>query len=183
MSRLGNKPVAIPPGVEVKAGGGKVSVKGPKGALEQKVVGAVDVEVVADPAQVRVTRRSERKRDKAFHGLMRSLIQNMVTGVSEGFTKKLEIQGVGYRCALQGSKLVLQLGFTNPVELEVPAGLEVECVSNTRIDIKGFDKQAVGQFAAVVRSKRPPEPYKGKGIRYVGEQVRRLAGKSFAAVE
>ena len=183
MSRIGKKPVPIPPGVEVKVSGGVVTVKGPRGQLEQVVVGGTQVEISSDPAEVRVTRKSDKKRDRAFHGLMRALVANMVTGVSEGFTKRLEIQGIGYRAAMQGAKLVLQLGFTNPVEIDVPEGLEVEVPSNTRMNVKGCDKQAVGQFAAVIRSKRPPEPYKGKGIRYVGEKVRRLAGKSFAAVE
>ena len=183
MSRLGKKPVKLPPGVEVKIAGRTVAVKGPKGELKQDIVGAIDVEVSSDTGEVRVTRRTERKRDKAFHGLMRALVANMVRGVSEGFTKELEIQGVGYRAALQDGKLVLQLGFTNPVEIEIPKGIEVECPSATRINVSGIDKQAVGQLAAVIRAKRPPEPYKGKGIRYVGEQVRRLAGKSFAAVE
>ncbi len=183
MSRIGKKPVTVPPGVEVKISSGKVTVKGAKGELSQVIVGEIGVALSEDGKEVIVSRTVDDKRNRAFQGLMRSLIQNMVIGVSQGFTKQLEIVGVGYRGALEGEKLVLNLGYADPVEMAIPAGIEIVVHTATRLDVLGIDKQAVGQMAAVIRKQRPPEPYKGKGIRYLGEQVRRLAGKSFAAVE
>lgn len=175
MSRVGKLPIRIGSGVEVKVADGVVHVSGPRGQLEQRVVPSVRV-AVEDGAVV-VERERNDKKARAMHGLMRSLIQNMVSGVNEGFAKSLEVQGVGYRAEMKGQNLVLQVGFSHPVEMKVPKGLEV-AVQQNRITVSGIDKQRVGQFAADVRRVRPPEPYKGKGIRYLGETVRRKVGKS-----
>lgn len=179
MSRKGKLPIPLPKGVEVKASDAEVSVKGPKGAMTQKLVPGIKVKVENDQVQVSM---DENKDDIGhFYGLFRTLINNMVIGTSEGFEKKLEMIGVGYRAAVQGELLDLQLGFSHPTKLPIPKGLTVKVDKNTLISISGFDKHLVGQFAANVRSKRPPEPYQGKGIRYVGEYVRKKAGKAAAS--
>jgi large subunit ribosomal protein L6 len=176
MSRIGVQPVSLPSGVEVKVTDGVVSVKGPKGTLQERLVNETRVEVVDGRAVV--TREADSKPARAAHGLMRSLLANMVQGVTEGFSRELEIVGVGYRAEAKGKKLTILVGYSHPVEMVVPEGLEVATEQPTRIMIRGASKQKVGQFAANVREVRPPEPYKGKGIRYVGEHVRRKVGKA-----
>jgi large subunit ribosomal protein L6 len=178
MSRKGKLPIPLPKGVEVKASDTEVVVKGPKGSLQQPLIPGVQVKV--EDNQVLVTLKDEDSDLNQFHGLYRTLIQNMVIGTTEGFEKRLEMIGVGYRAAIQGDLLDLQLGFSHPTKLPIPKGLTVKVDKNTLITISGFDKRLVGQFAASVRSKRPPEPYQGKGIRYVGEYVRKKAGKAAA---
>ncbi len=176
MSRIGRKPIAIPAGVEVTvAEGNVVTVKGPKGTLTQTMHGDMIIKVEAN--EVLVERPSEQKLHKSLHGLTRTLVANMVTGVSEGFKKELEINGVGYRAQKQGNKLVLGLGYSHPVEMEDIPGLTVEVPAPNKIIVSGADKQAVGQLAAKIREKRPPEPYKGKGIKYVDERIIRKEGK------
>ena len=176
MSRIGRKPIVIPAGVTVTvAEGNVVTVKGPKGELTQTMHGDMIIKVEA--AEVIVERPSEQKLHKSLHGLTRTLIANMVTGVSEGFKKELEINGVGYRAQKQGNKLVLGLGYSHPVEMEDIPGLTVEIPAPNKIIVSGADKQAVGQLAAKIREKRPPEPYKGKGIKYVDERIIRKEGK------
>ena len=181
MSRIGKKPVDIPDKVEVKVDGGAVAVKGPSGDLSFTPHPNMSVEVDSDGKQVKVTRPDDSRQNRALHGLTRSLINNMVVGVVTPFEKKLEIVGVGYNAKLNGNKLALQVGFANTVELEVPQGVTCEVPDATHITIKSSDKQACGEFAAVIRKVRPPEPYKGKGIRYADEHVRRKAGKAFGA--
>lgn len=176
MSRIGKKPVVIPKGVDVSLSGNDIKVKGSKGELALSVHPEMAVKV--EEGEIVVERPSDEKKHKALHGLSRSLIQNMVTGVSEGFAKTLEIIGVGYRAEMKGKTLNLALGYSHPVDFEVPEGVTIETPNQTTIVISGADKQAVGQAAAVIRGFRPPEPYKGKGIRYQGEQVRRKAGKT-----
>ena len=177
MSRIGNSPITLPAGVEVKvAAENAVTVKGPKGTLSADLHKDMIIEVKDNT--VTVTRPSEDKAHKSLHGLTRTLLNNMVVGVTEGFTKTLEINGVGYRAAMQGKKLALTLGFSHPVEMEAPAGITIEVPQPNQIIISGADKQAVGQFAAQVREKRPPEPYKGKGIKYATETIRRKEGKA-----
>ncbi|MDP2479245.1 MAG: 50S ribosomal protein L6 [Candidatus Palauibacterales bacterium] len=176
MSRVGKLPVVIPDGVEVRVDGSTVSVKGPRGDLEQRFDPDMLIEV-AD-GQLVVRRPTDQARHRALHGLTRSLIANMIQGVTEGFRRSLEIQGVGYRGEKRGRNLVLNVGFSHPVEFAVPEGIEIELESPTLVHVNGADKQAVGEVAAEIRQVRPPEPYKGKGIRYVGEQVRRKAGKA-----
>ena len=176
MSRIGNKPVQIPAGVEVAVNGNNVVVKGPKGQLELDVFEKLAINV--EDNVLTVSRPDDERETRARHGLTRALIHNMVVGVTEGFRKDLEIQGVGYRCAKQGSKLVLTLGFSHPVEVAETETIKIEVKDALHFSILGSDKQEVGQFAAEVRSKRPPEPYKGKGIRYVGEFVIRKEGKA-----
>ena len=190
MSRLGRKPIAVPKGVEVKIDGQHVSVKGPLGALEHELPDVLEIEHDEEGGQIRIVCAGETKQAKAFHGLHRSLVANMVEGVSTGFSKQLEIHGVGYNIQLKGKELVLQIGFCHPVEMRIPEGLEVEIQQNAAqpdrpalFTIKGADKQALGQFAAEIRKVRPPEPYKGKGIRYVGEHVRRKVGKALAGLQ
>lgn len=178
MSRKGKLPIPLPKGVEVKASETDVSVKGPKGSLTLKLVPGIRVTV--EGSQVLVSLADEAADINHFYGLYRSLINNMVVGTTEGFEKRLEMIGVGYRAAVQGDLLDLQLGFSHPTKLPIPKGLTVKVDKNTLIIISGFDKHLVGQFAANVRSKRPPEPYQGKGIRYQGEYVRKKAGKSAA---
>jgi len=175
MSRVGNLPIKIPSGVTVNAGD-PVVVKGPKGQLSQFVVPLVQVEVKGE--EVVVTRANESKPARANHGLMRSLIQNMVTGVNTGFRKDLEVHGVGYRADVKGNKLVLTLGYSHPIEFAIPQGVEVKADKSGKISVTGFDKQLVGQVAANIRDFRRPDHYKGKGIRYVGEYVRIKAGKT-----
>ena len=175
MSRIGKQPIPLPDGVEVTIEPELVRVTGPKGQLQERVSRAIDVK--QENGQVVVTRPTDRGDHRALHGLTRSLIANMVEGVTNGFEKRLEIQGVGYRAQLQGRKLVLALGYSHPVEMEAPEGIEFEVPQPTRIVVRGISKQAVGEVAANVRKLRPPEPYKGKGIRYEGEYVARKVGK------
>lgn len=176
MSRIGRKPIDVPSNVEVKIEGQHITVKGPKGTLERDF--HKDMTVALEGNVINVTRPSENKLHRSLHGLTRTLINNMVVGVSEGFKKELEIQGVGYRCAKQGKDLVLNLGFSHQVIMPEIDGITIEVPAPNRIVICGPDKQKVGQFAAEVREKRPPEPYKGKGVRYVGEYVQRKEGKA-----
>jgi large subunit ribosomal protein L6 len=176
MSRIGRMPIALPSGVEVTQEGRQLRVKGPLGTLEREIHPEMTVE--RDDAQLRVVRPSDQPRHRALHGLTRTLVNNMVTGVTSGFSKGLEISGVGYRATLQGTKLVLALGYSHPVEVEPPAGIEFRLETPTRLAVFGADKELVGQIAAYIRSQRKPEPYKGKGIRYAGEQILRKAGKA-----
>ena len=181
MSRIGKKPIHIPSNVTMETKGQTLKVKGPKGELTLLMHPHISVGVTDDSQMTVAVRSKENRNDKALWGLFRSLIQNMISGVTTGFTKVLEINGVGYKAAMSGNKLVLNLGFSHPIELPLPVGLEVKVDKNT-ITIAGSDKQIVGQFAAVVRYKRPPEPYKGKGIKYQDEVIRRKAGKVVKAV-
>ncbi len=177
MSRIGKMPIDIPKGVDVKIEeGNKVTVKGPKGTMEQKFDS--DMVIKVENNQAVVERPSDLKRHKAFHGLTRSLLNNMIVGVSEGFEKKLEINGVGYRAQLQGTTLVLNLGYSHPIEMIPPNGITVEVPAQTQIVVKGYDKQAVGEFAAEIRAMRKPEPYLGKGVKYADEKIRRKEGKT-----
>jgi len=180
MSRIGKKPVIIPDGVTVEIKDQHVKVKGPKGELNLDVHPKVTVEKVENNVEVKV-KHPEVKQEKALWGLFRSLINNMVTGVTAGFTKVLEVNGVGYKAAITGKKIVLNLGYSHPIEMEIPAGLEAKIEKNV-ITITGSDRQLVGQFAAEIRDQRPPEPYKGKGIKYSDEVIRRKAGKVVKAV-
>ena len=175
MSRIGKQPVAVPDGVEITIEPELVSVKGPKGELSERK--SREIEVKQEDGQILVSRPTERGEHRALHGLTRSLISNMVEGVTTGFEKRLEIQGVGYRANLQGNKLVLALGYSHPVEMEAPPEIEFEVPQPTRIVVRGISKQVVGEVAANIRKQRPPEPYKGKGIRYEGEYVQRKVGK------
>ena len=177
MSRIGKAPIPLPSGVEVTINGTHVAVKGPKGSLAWSVPD--DITVARDGDTLTVTRPDDERQHRALHGMARSLVANMVVGVSEGFTKELEIVGVGYRAAAAGPRRIdLQLGFSHPVAVDAPEGVEFEVPVPTRITVRGFDKQLVGQVAADIRKIRKPEPYKGKGIRYVDERVLRKAGKS-----
>jgi large subunit ribosomal protein L6 len=176
MSRVGAKPVAIASGVEVSVAGGTVKVKGPKATLQHPVVPHTSVEV--REGTVFVKRSSEEKVARAAHGLMRNVVSNMIAGVTQGFERKLDIVGVGYKAEIKGKELVLVVGYSHPVSLKIPQGLEVRTDSPTRITVAGPDRRLVGQFAANVRDVRPPEPYKGKGIRYADEKIRRKVGKS-----
>ncbi len=178
MSRIGRAPITVPAGVEVKVDGRHVSVKGPKGALEMTAAPAMKVEVEA--GVVHVSRPNDEKTNRSLHGLTRTLINNMVVGVSEGFTKTLEINGVGYRASKEGKNLVLNVGYSHQIVMPETEDIQIEVPNPNQIIIKGIDKQKVGQFAAEVRSKRPPEPYKGKGIKYDYEVVRRKEGKTGA---
>jgi large subunit ribosomal protein L6 len=175
MSRIGKQPIPLPDGVEVTIEPELVRVQGPKGELHERV--NRDIDVKQENGEVLVTRPSNRGDHRALHGLTRSLIANMVEGVTNGFEKRLEIQGVGYRAQLQGRKLVLALGYSHPVEMEAPEGIDFEVPQPTRIVVRGISKQVVGEVAANIRKQRPPEPYKGKGIRYEGEYVARKVGK------
>jgi large subunit ribosomal protein L6 len=175
MSRIGRQPISVPDGVEVQVASGEVTVKGPKGELEQEVSREMQVEL-AD-GTLTVQRPTDRGDHRALHGLTRSLLANMVVGVTEGYEKRLEIQGVGYRAQLRGKDLELSLGYSHPVSVEAPEGIEFEVPQPTEIVVRGIDKQQVGQIAADIRKRRPPEPYKGKGVRYAGEQVARKVGK------
>jgi large subunit ribosomal protein L6 len=177
MSRIGKQPITIPSGVDVMIADDHVTVKGPKGTLEHTIVG--DVSITRDGDTLLVSRADDARQNRSLHGLTRSLVSNMVVGVSEGFTKDLEIVGVGYRAQASGpNALELQLGFSHPVRFNAPDGVTFEVPSPTRITVRGFDKQTVGQVAADIRKIRKPEPYKGKGIRYAGERIIRKAGKS-----
>jgi large subunit ribosomal protein L6 len=175
MSRIGKQPIPVPEGVNVQIEPGLVRVNGPKGELSERVSAAMTVEH-AD-GELLVRRPTDRGEHRALHGLTRTLIANMVTGVTDGYEKRLEIQGVGYRAALRGTDLELQVGFSHPVKVAAPAGVEFEVPAPTQIVVRGASKQAVGETAARIRKVRPPEPYKGKGIRYAGEYVRRKVGK------
>ena len=176
MSRIGRKPVQIPAGVEVTVNGNTCVVKGPKGTLQQDF--HENITVTVEENEVIVDRANDERESRAQHGLTRALIQNMVTGVSEGFTKSLELAGVGYRVQLKGTSLDFSLGYSHPVVVEAPEGITFEVPDNTHINVKGINKQQVGQISAEIRAKRPPEPYKGKGIHYVGEHIRRKLGKA-----
>jgi large subunit ribosomal protein L6 len=175
MSRIGRRPIEIPDGVDVEVEPGSVTVKGPRGELSQQVPHDLAFEI--DDATLTVTRPTDRGDHRALHGLTRSLVANMVEGVTQGFEKRLEIQGVGYRAQLRGKALELALGYSHPVAVEAPEGIEFEVPQPTEIVVRGNDKQQVGQVAADIRKRRPPEPYKGKGVRYAGEHVARKVGK------
>src|SRR5918995_813745 len=175
MSRIGKQPIAIPDGVEVDVKPGTVKVKGPKGELTQEV--SREMTVSLDDGTLTVTRPTDRGGHRALHGLTRSLIANMVQGVTEGYERRLEIQGVGYRAQLRGKALEMSLGFSHPVTVEAPEGIEFEVPQPTEVVVRGIDKQLVGEIAARIRKRRPPEPYKGKGVRYAGEHVARKVGK------
>ena len=182
MSRIGKQPINLPSGVSLEVGAARsVKVKGPKGELGITLRPEVDVSVDGNEANVGLSGTGAARQARAFHGMTRALINNMVLGVSNGFEKVLEIQGVGWNAAAQGRQVVLNIGFCHPVNIPMPDGVDAETPNPTTIVIKGIDKQAVGQVAAVIRKVRPPEPYKGKGIRYRGEFVRRKAGKSFGS--
>jgi large subunit ribosomal protein L6 len=176
MSRIGRMPIPLPSGVEVTLEGSTLRVKGPLGTLERRIHPEIRVE--REDGVIKVIRPTDEPRHRALHGLTRSLVNNMVNGVATGFTKNLEISGVGYRAQLQGTKLVLALGYSHPVEVDPPAGIEFRLESPTRLSVFGADKELVGQTAAHIRAQRKPEPYKGKGIRYAGEVVLRKAGKA-----
>jgi large subunit ribosomal protein L6 len=176
MSRIGNKPVDVPRGVDVKIDGTLVTVKGSKGELNREFNERIGFDV--DDGVITVTRPDDTRESRALHGLSRALLNNMVMGVSDGFRKELEIQGVGYRASLKGSDVELLVGYSHPVLVSAPAGISFEVPEPTKIVVSGIDKEQVGQVAADIRKVRPPEPYKGKGIRYVGEYVRRKAGKA-----
>ena len=175
MSRIGRKPITVPSGVDIEIGRGSVTVKGPKGTLSERV--SPDMTVTLDDGTLLVSRPSDRGDHRALHGLTRSLIANMVEGVTTGFQKTLEIQGVGYRATLKGRDLEMALGYSHPVPIKAPEGIEFEVPVPTRVIVKGNSKQVVGEIAAIIRKQRPPEPYKGKGIRYQGEYVARKVGK------
>ena len=177
MSRVGNAPITVPSGVDVSIDGSSITVKGSKGELSRELPGGVTASI--EDGTLSVIRPDDSKESRAFHGLSRSLIQNMIVGVSEGFTKELQIQGVGYRATAKGSNaLELALGFSHPVSIQAPDGIEFEVPAQTQILVKGIDKQLVGQVAADIRALKKPEPYKGKGIRYAGEHIIRKAGKA-----
>lgn len=176
MSRIGRLPIAIPAGVDVKLQDNTLTVKGPKGQLVKTF--HKDMQITIEEKEILVTRPSDNKTHRSLHGLTRSLIQNMVDGVTKGFEKTLEINGVGYRAQKQGNKLVLNLGYSHPVEMVDPEGITVEVPANTKIIVKGIDKQMVGEHAANIRKQREPEPYKGKGIKYADEYIRRKEGKA-----
>lgn len=178
MSRIGRKPITLPDGVSLSVSEGKISVKGPRGELSADMAPGVDIAV--EDGVVRVSRQNEEKKTRAFHGMIRAIVNNHVVGVSQGYERVLEIVGIGWRAQMQGSKLVLNLGFSHPVEYEPAPGVEIATDGPAKIMVRGIDKQAVGQAAAVIRGFRPPEPYKGKGIRYAGEHITRKAGKAGA---
>ncbi|MGX6972503.1 50S ribosomal protein L6 [Vagococcus lutrae] len=176
MSRIGNKPVVIPEGVTVTKNGNDITVKGPNGELTRTFVPNIAISIEGN--EVVFTRENDEKTNRSLHGTMRSNLDNMIIGVSKGFEKQLELIGVGYRAQLQGTKLVLNVGYSHPVEFDAPEGITIEVPSNTQVIVKGINKEHVGELAANIRGVRPPEPYKGKGIRYVGEFVRRKEGKT-----
>ncbi|HSP56466.1 MAG TPA: 50S ribosomal protein L6 [Dehalococcoidia bacterium] len=181
MSRIGKMPIPLPKGVEVQIDGNTVSVKGPKGELSRVILPEITIQ--QEDGQLLVGRPSDQQRHRAMHGLTRTLVDNMVRGVSDGFSKTLEMQGVGYRAQMQGKDLQLAIGFSHPVNVPPPDGIEFEVEGTSRIVVKGINKEQVGQVAADIRKIRPPEPYKGKGIRYLGEYVRRKAGKAGKAAK
>ena len=175
MSRIGRQPIPVPEGVSVSIGPGRVTVNGPKGELQQVV--SDRMEIIEEDGTLKVSRPTDRGQDRAIHGLTRSLVANMVEGVTDGFQKELQIQGVGYRARLAGRDLELSVGYSHPVTINAPQGIEFEVPQPTQVIVRGIDKQLVGEIASRIRRVRPPEPYKGKGIRYAGEQVRRKVGK------
>ena len=176
MSRIGNKPITVPAGIDVTIDGQKITVKGPKGTLERTVNDNISIKL--ENGVIVVARPNDEKENRSLHGLTRTLINNMIEGVSNEFSKQLEINGVGYRAAKQGNKIVLTLGYSHPVEMVEPAGITYEVPNPNSIIVKGIDKELVGQMAAEIRSKRPPEVYRGKGIKYVDEHIRRKEGKT-----
>jgi large subunit ribosomal protein L6 len=176
MSRIGKSPIAVPSGVQVTILGGEVKVKGPKGELKQNI--RPEIKVRQEDGKLLVERSSEERNVRSLHGLSRTLVANMVKGVTDGFERKLEIVGVGYRAAVEGQKLIMQLGYSHPVEIPIPNGLAVTVFKNTQVTITGYDKQQLGDFVSYVRDRRPPEVYKGKGVKYAGEVIRRKAGKA-----
>ena len=176
MSRIGNKPITVPEGVEVKLEGNRITVKGPKGTLEREIHNRISVKL--EDGQIKVTRPNDEKENRSLHGLTRSLINNMIEGVSKEFTKELEINGVGYRAAKQGKTLVLTLGYKKKKKMEEPKGITYEVPNPNSIIVRGIDKELVGQMAAEIRTKRPPEVYRGKGIKYATEHIRRKEGKT-----
>jgi len=176
MSRIGRKRIPVPEGVEITIGEGQIQVKGPKGRLTGPVPPAIVAKL--EDGHLVITREDEAKKTRSLHGLTRALASNMVTGVTEGFSKGLEIEGVGYRAEVSGDTLTLVLGFSHPVKMPIPDGLSVKANGPTSLSVEGIDKEAVGQFAADIRRLRPPEPYKGKGVRYAGERIRRKVGKT-----
>ena len=178
MSRIGKQPVALPAGISAQVADGVVTLKGPKGELALKV--AETVTVAVDGAQLTVARAGDDKQSRADHGTTRALLRNMVVGVKDGYVRELEIQGVGFKASVAGNQLTLNVGYSHPVEYAVPDGIKVEVADGTNIKVSGIDKQLVGQVSARIRSFRPPEPYKGKGVRYKDERVRRKAGKTVA---
>ena len=179
MSRIGKMPVDIPSGVNIDIKDDVVTVKGPKGTLSQELTGGIKIKI--EEGKINVTRPSESKQHRSLHGLYRSLINNMVEGVTKGYQKDLQIEGVGYRAELSGTSIVLRLGHSHPIKVDPPEGITLEVPSPTAITVKGIDKHLVGQVAANIRKLRKPEPYKGKGVRYKGEHIRRKAGKAGAA--
>ncbi len=178
MSRVGRQPVPIPDGVTVEVDGSRVAVKGPKGELSASF--DPEMTIAVEDGEIRVTRPTDQARHRSIHGLTRSLIGNMVDGVTEGYQRSLEIHGVGYRVQQRGRGIELNVGFSNPVQFEAPEGIDLDVESPTLLHVRGVNKQLVGEIAARIRKIRPPEPYKGKGIRYLGEQIRRKAGKAAA---
>lgn len=176
MSRIGKRPITVPSQVTVTIDGSHVAVKGPKGELSRMLPSAVTVEQEGETLLVK--RRDESRESRQLHGLSRTLVANMVEGVSQGFVRRLEIQGVGYRAQVQGRSLTLNVGYSHPVQIDPPTGIQLAVEANTNVIVSGFDKEMVGNIAAQIRAVRPPEPYKGKGIRYAGEVVRRKAGKA-----
>ena len=178
MSRIGRKPIVIPTGVEVKIDGSSVTVKGPKGTLNSHINPIITAKV--ENGEVVVTRPNDEKEARSLHGLTRTLLHNMIVGVEKGYTKELEVNGVGYRAQKQGKQLIMNLGYSHPVVVDEIDGITIDVPAQNKIVISGIDKQKVGQFAAEVRGKRPPEPYKGKGIKYTDEVIRRKAGKTGA---
>ncbi len=176
MSRIGNKPIPVPKGVTVEQNGQNLLVKGPRGSLEQTFRPEIDIK--QEDGQIVVTRPSEDKLHRSLHGLTRTLISNMVTGVTDGYTRNLEISGVGYRAAKEGNTLIMSLGFSHPIRIEPPSGISFNVETPTRLSVAGIDKQLVGEQAAQIRKLKPPEPYKGKGIIFQGERIRRKAGKA-----
>jgi large subunit ribosomal protein L6 len=181
MSRVGKQPIEIPAGVEIAVAGRKVTVKGKLGALEQELPSGIEAK--HESGKLLVTRQKDDPQSRALHGLARALLRNHVRGVSQGYVKELEVHGVSYQAAVSGQKVTLKLGYANDIKFEAPAGVKVECPNPTLIIVRGADRQKVGQFAAEMRAVRPPEPYKGKGIRYKGEHVERKQGKSFVGTE
>ncbi len=176
MSRIGNKPITVPENVEVRLEGNKITVKGPKGTLEKKL--HPNIKVTLENNVITVTRPNDEPQNRSLHGLTRTLINNMIVGVVNEYTRTLEINGVGYRAAKQGNKLVLTLGYSHPVEMVEPAGIKYEVPAPNQIIVRGMDKELVGEMAAVIRTKRPPEVYRGKGIKYAEEHIRRKEGKT-----
>jgi large subunit ribosomal protein L6 len=176
MSRIGKKPIVLPQGVKLELKDGAVSVKGPKGALSRPLLEGIALEITDNT--VNLTRASDDKRTRSYHGLMRTLVANMVDGVSKGFEKKLEIVGIGYRSELHGNKLVFFLGYSHPIDFQLPQGISAEVEKQTLVTIKGIDKELVGQISAKIRGLRKPDPYKGKGVKYATEKIRKKAGKT-----